>query len=641
MRVAPPFWRPTPATVAGAQVTALARGLGVDGFDALLDLSVRDPARYWREMMRLLAITWRRPYDDYVDLTDGAPFPKWFTGGVLNWTDTVFAHAAAAPERLALVAETEDGQVERVSYAALHDRVARLAAGLRAAGIARGDRVGLLMEVGVEAVATFLALSFMGAVAVPLFSGFGPEAIVARLASCGARALVATNGFRRRGRWVDIAAAVAEARRSLPALDLLVMTPGLDSAIPDGAVAWASLLDAAPLPDAEPMGADEPMMVIYTSGTTGKPKGPVHTHGGFPLKLAHDAAAHFDVGAGDVFFWPADMGWIAGPITVAAALMRGATMVCYAGAPDTPDWSRLSRLAEAHGVTHLGASPTLIRGLAGQPALAAAGSCASVRLLITGGEVISPEHMVWFQQTLGRGVCPVINYTGGTEVSGGLLGNVVVRPIVAGGFNAISPGIALDVLDDAGQPVRDQVGELSILQPFVGMTRGFWDDRERYLDTYWRQVPGVWTHGDLAVRTSEGQLFLVGRSDDTLKVAGKRLGPAEVEDVLLALPCVAEAAAIGVDDPLKGQRLVVFIVPAGVADAALIERDATAAVATRLGKPFQPSRVHVVPQLPKTRSQKVMRRVIRKIYCGQHPGDLTSMDDLGAIAVIEGVRPVG
>ena len=639
MRVDAPFWRPTPASVASAQVTALAAGLGVDGFDALSELSVRDPARYWREMMRLLAITWRRPYDDYVDLTDGAPFPKWFTGGVLNWTDTVFAHAAAAPERLALVAETEGGEVERVSYAELHHRVARLAGGLRALGIARGDRVGLLMEVGVEAVATFLALSFMGAIAVPLFSGFGPEAIVARLSSCTARALVATAGFHRRGRWVDTAAAVAEARRSLPDLQLLVMTPGPDSAIPNGAVAWASLLDASPLAEAEAMGADDPMMVIYTSGTTGKPKGPVHTHGGFPIKLAHDAAVHFDVGAGDVFFWPADMGWIAGPITVASALMRGATMVCYAGAPDTPDWSRLSRLAEAHGVTHLGASPTLIRGLASQPALAAAGACGSVRLLITGGEVISPEHMVWFQQSLGRGVCPVINYTGGTEVSGGLLGNVVVRPIVAGGFNAVSPGIALDVLDEAGQPVRDQVGELSILQPFVGMTRAFWDDRERYLETYWRQVPGVWTHGDLAVRTSEGPLFLVGRSDDTLKVAGKRLGPAEVEDVLLALPSVAEAAAIGVEDPVKGQRLVVFIVAAAGADAAAIERDAIEAVATRLGKPFQPSRVHVVSQLPKTRSQKVMRRVIRKVYSGEHPGDLTSMDDPGAIAVIERVRP--
>jgi len=384
------------------------------------------------------------------------------------------------------------------------------------------------------------------------------------------------------------------------------------------------------------MGADDPMMVIYTSGTTGKPKGAVHTHGGFPLKLAHDSAVHYDAGPGDVFFWPADLGWVAGPINIAAALMRGATLVCYGGAPDFPDWSRLSRIVARHKVTHLGASPTLIRGFAANAALATAGDCSSVRILINGGEVIAPEHMVWFHRSFGRGTCPVINYTGGTEVSGGLFGNVVVRPIVAAAFNAISPGIEADVLDEAGRPVRDVIGELSILKPFVGMTKSFWNDRDRYLESYWQQNPGVWTHGDLALRTHDDVLYLLGRSDDTLKIAGKRVGPAEIEDVLLEMDEVREAAAIGIEDAAKGQKLVVFVIASAMAPAAhaTLEQAVTDAVALRLGKPFQPGRVHVVADLPRTRSLKVMRRVIRRIYTGQDAGDLSSLDNPAAIDLI-------
>jgi acetyl-CoA synthetase len=391
------------------------------------------------------------------------------------------------------------------------------------------------------------------------------------------------------------------------------------------------------------MDPNDPMMVIYTSGTTGKPKGAVHIHGGFPLKIAHDAAVNFNIGAGDVVLWPADLGWVAGALTISSALMRGATLVTYDGAPDFPDWSRLSRLVEAHRVTHLGASPTFIRGLAAHEAEATLGRCDTLQLLITSGEVIDKEHMIWFHQHLGHGICPVINYTGGTEVSGGLLGNTVVRPIVAAAFNSICPGLEADVLDASGQPVRDQIGELCILKPFVGMTQSFWNDRERYLDSYWRQTPGVWTHGDLALRTQDDVLFLLGRSDDTLKVAGKRLGPAEVEDVLLEMEDIAEAAAIGVEDPVKGQRLIVFVVPrpGNTKAEPELERIAIAAVAGRLGKPFQPSRVHMVAQLPRTRSTKVMRRVIRRVYANQDPGDLTALDNPDAIGLIRAAALAG
>jgi len=630
-----PFWWPDDETIKCAHASRIAATLGLAGYDALCAFAADYPDRYWRALMEALPIVWSKPYSDYVDLTEGAPFPKWFVGGELNWTDTVFA--SGHPEtRLAVIAENEAGHVETVSYGELRRRVSRLAAGLHALGVRRGDRIGLLMEMGVEATISVLAVSWLGAIAAPLFSGFGPEAIVSRLQSAGASALIATSGFHRRGRWVDIAAIVQAARPQLPSLRHLIVKAA-DGArpIPD-ALAFQDVAGGTAERPAERMDPNDPMMVIYTSGTTGKPKGAVHTHGGFPLKIAHDAAVHFNLGPADVFFWPADLGWVAGSLTIASALMRGATLVCYDGAPDMPDWSRLSRIAETHRVTHLGASPTLIRGLAANKSLATMGDCGSVRLLITAGEVIDPEHMVWFADSFGHGTCPVINYTGGTEVSGGLLANVVVRPIVAAGFNSVSPGVAADVLDEDGRPVRDQIGELSILKPFVGMTQSFWNDRERYLESYWQKTPGIWTHGDLALRTSGDVLFLLGRSDDTLKVAGKRVGPAEIEDVLIEMLEIAEAAAIGVEDPVKGQKLIVFVVASTASQVSETDLSATviATIATRLGKPFQPSRVHVVTQLPRTRSSKVMRRVIRRIYTGQDPGDLSSLEDSSAVEII-------
>ena len=502
----------------------------------------------------------------------------------------------------------------------------------------------MLIEPGIEATVTLIAIAYVGAVVVPLFTGFGVDPIVSRLSSCDARALIATTGFYRRGRHVDTIDTITEARKRL-SLELLILKLGPNEVltVPD-AVEWSKV--AAAVPRAGQQSARttprDPFMIIHTSGTAGKPKGTVHTHGGFPLKIAHDSAVHFDIKAGDVFLWPADMGWIAGALIVVSSLVHGATMVCYDGAPDFPDWSRMSRMIERHRVTHFACGPTMIRGFAANEAVAMAGDVSSIRVLITGGEVIDPEHFVWHRHHFGSGLAPLINYSGGSEASGALVSSVVVKPIEPAGFNTASPGIAVEVVDAAGSSLTGEVGELTILEPFVGMTQSFWDDDERYLDTYWRRIPGKWVHGDLAVKTQEGGFFLRGRSDDTIKVAGKRFGPAEIEEVVLELPGVSEAAAIGIDDPMKGQLLVVFVIASllGRQDQELPQVIGTH-IEARLGKPYRPSRVHVVQQLPKTRTAKVMRRVIRGAYCGLSLGDLSSLDDastIGEIARVAG-RP--
>ncbi|MFG1204649.1 AMP-binding protein [Xanthobacter aminoxidans] len=629
------IWQPTAEYIEGAQVTALSRRLGVGDIDALYDLSLAEPERYWRAVNDFCGIRWSRPYTRYCDMSRGAPFPSWFVGGELNWVDTILDNAEAA-DRPAIVAEREDGSVRAVTYRELAGEVRGFAAGLLSLGIERGDRIGLLMENGIEASVSLLAIAYIGAIAVPLFSGFGTDAIVARLKPCGARALIATSGFLRRGRFVSTAATLAAARRALPELACFILkrAPEDDGPAAPDVHDWHALMTQAyATPPSARMSADDPFMVIFTSGTTGKPKGAVHVHGGFPIKIAHDAAVHFDVAPGDVFCWPADMGWIAGSLILGSALLGGATLVCYDGAPDYPDWSRMGHLVERHRVTHFGSAPTLIRGLAANEQASTAPDLSSLRLLITAGESIAPEHFVWFERTFGRGVCPLINYTGGTEVSGGLLSSVVTRPIIPAGFNTRSPGVALDVLDTAGNPVIGAVGELAILAPFVGMTASFWQDDERYLEAYWNTVPGVWIHGDLAMRTPDGHYFLLGRSDDTIKVAGKRVGPAEVEEILVEIDGVVEAAVIGASDPVKGQAIVAFLTCDGASDD--IRAVAAARIQERLGRPFAPRAVFVVPQLPKTRSSKIMRRVIRSVYSGAPAGDLSSLVNPEAITDIE------
>ncbi len=632
-------WQPRSEHFGFSGVSELMRRVGTPTYDEFLALSLRDPWAYWNAVLTHCRIEWAQAPASYVDLSRGSEFPNWFPGGRLNWANTVLAwgHRPETADQDAIVAEREDGSVESLTYAQLDRAVREFAAGLGQQGIARGDRVGLLMENGVHATVSLLAIVALGGVVVPLFSGFGVEAIVARLTACGAKAVIASTGFMRRAKLVAIEPVLREAWEAVPGLEFVIWRQAQCSARDatsrdrDWDQVAAAGRDRAFEP--EVMSPDDPFMVIYTSGTTGKPKGAVHSHGSFPIKIAHDAVVHFDVKPGDRFCWPADMGWIAGTLVLGCALLRGATLVCYDGAPDFPDWSRMSRLVEHHGITHFGSAPTLIRGLANHEAVAMQGDVSSVRLLITAGEGIDAEHFNWFQRNFGRGVEPVINYTGGTEVSGALLSSVVLRPIPPAGFNTVSPGVDVDVVDPAGHAAVDAIGELAIRGPFVGMTRSFWQDDERYLDSYWRTIPGLWVHGDLAMRTADGNFFMMGRSDDTIKLAGKRLGPAEVEEVVMELDEVAEAAAIGVQDADKGQKLVVFVVPAYgcVASPKEIAAAINSQVDKRLGRPFRPSAVHVVTQLPKTRSSKIMRRVIRSVFCGLPPGDLSALENPSAV----------
>ena len=378
------------------------------------------------------------------------------------------------------------------------------------------------------------------------------------------------------------------------------------------------------------------MMLIYTSGTTGRPKGAVHTHCGFPIKAAQDMWHGLDLHVEETLFWPTDMGWMMGPWLVFGTLVLGASMMLYAGAPDFPGPDRVWKLCTDHGVTALGVSPTLIRALRkyGEE-IVNRHDLTKLRKFASTGEPWNPDPWLWLFRVVGCGKLPIINYSGGTEISGGILMGNVLTPMKPCAFSGPLPGMAADVVDENGNSIRGKVGELVIREPWIGMTRGFWRDPQRYLDTYWSRWPDIWVHGDWAAIDDEGLWYILGRSDDTIKIAGKRVGPAEVESILVAHAQVSEAAAVGVPDSIKGEALVCFcVLKNGDNASADIAQELKQSVARDLGKALAPRDIVFVSDIPKTRNAKVMRRIVRAAYLGEKLGDTSALENPSAIDAI-------
>ena len=513
----------------------------------------------------------------------------------------------------------------------------QVANALRSLGLARGDAIGVFMPMTPEIVAAMLAIIKIGGIFLPLFSGFGAQAIASRLADADAKAIITADGAFRRGQVVPMKPVADEAAAHIPTLRSVIVLKraGVDVPWTNGRDWWwHDLVDLqSETAETEVTRAEDPLMIIYTSGTSGRPKGALHTHCGFPIKAAQDMLHGLDLHPDETLYWMTDMGWMIGPWLVFGTLLIGATMMLYDGAPDYPGPDRLWALVERHAVTALGISPTLVRALIkhGEDPVRRH-DLSSLRKFGSTGEPWNPDPWLWLFNVVGGGELPIINYSGGTEISGGIVMGNVLLPLKPCAFSGPLPGMAADVVDEAGRSVRGQVGELVIRQPWIGMTRGFWKDPQRYVDTYWSRFSDTWVHGDWAAVDADGLWYILGRSDDTIKIAGKRLGPAEVESILVAHPAVSEAAAIGVPDPIKGQSVVCFAMlkPGHAADSAL--RDALVElVARELGRPFAPREVRFVRDLPKTRNAKVMRRVIRAAYLGEDPGDLSSLENPAAV----------
>jgi acetyl-CoA synthetase len=609
------IWRPSAALVEQANVTRLARALDAADYHELHRISVDEPERFWPAVVEDLGIEFSRPWDAAVDASRGPEWATWFVGGRLNVARVcVHRWAAERPDDEALVGQSEDGRRESLTWSEASRQVTQLAEALVELGVHEGDRVAIFMPMCPAVAVASHACAHVGAVQVPIFSGFAGPAVASRLEDSQAKVVLCADWSLRRGKRVEMRETLDEAGRF--AVEHVVEWNRETGEWPEVVTKQPGALAPAEVE------SEAPYLLAYTSGTTGKPKGALHVQGGFLVSITREVAYQTNVKAGDRIHFATDMGWIMGPWTVLGGGAVGATIVFAEGAPDWPD-DRLWSLIESERVTMLGLSPTLVRALIpkGEPTV----DLSSLRAICTTGEPWNPDPYRWLFEHVGGARTPIVNISGGTEVGACFLTTVITEPIkpVALGFPAL--GLDMDVVDGEGNPVRGEVGELVCRRPWPGMTRGVWGDDERYLETYWRRFPGVWTHGDWASIDEDGYWYLHGRSDDTLNIAGKRIGPAELESAAIGSGIVAEAAAVGVPHEVKGEVAWIFCVatPGEQPDDARV----ASAVTDVLGKAFKPARILWVAALPKTRSAKIVRRAIRARALGQDPGDVSSLEN--------------
>lgn len=640
-------WRPSTDTIANANVTRLMHKAGVDSFEALHAWSVEDIGRFWDVALEDLGLSWYEHYSETYDSSKGFPWTTWFIGGttniVLNCLDR---HVAAGRGEVdALIGEYDDATGRTRTYAELKEEVNRAAGLLRDLGVKPGDRIGIYMPMVAEVVVALFACFQVGAVAIPVFSAYGSDALAVRLNDAGAVALFTADGGYRRGKLAPVKPSADAAVAQVPTLRHQIVLQRTNAEVDwqEGRDLWwhEHVLTREPDEHTEVLPSEAPAMILYTSGTTGKPKGTVHTHAGCLATMNKELGYAFDVQPKDRFFWLTDIGWMMGPWEMIGVTSLGATLMVYEGAPNWPNPDRVFEMIERHALTHLGVAPTAIRLLrrAGDD-LAKGRDLSSLRIIGSTGEPWDPESWLWCFEHVGQERCPIINISGGTELVGCHLSPLPITALKPCTLRGPGLGMDVDVFDDEGNPIRGGLGHLVLKQPAPSLTKSFLGDDARYLATYFERFgEKIWYHGDWAFIDEDGFWFLHGRSDDTVNVAGKRVGPAEVEAAVVEHPKASEAAAIGVPDELKGEDVVVFVVlkPA-TEESEELRRELSDSVVAHLGKTLRPKEVRFVDALPKTRSAKIVRGVIKRRWLGEDVGDLASVENPDAVEAVASSR---
>jgi len=617
-------YKPSAAWIQKCHLQNFLQKTGCKNQAELFDKARQDLDWFWKQALPDIGIEFDKNYTQL--LAEGLPFPKWAKDAELSIPHhCIDRHLQKRKDAPALIFEADqEGQSVTWSFADLHSHSSAIAQMLLEAGAKPGDRAALLMPMSLEMVAAFFGVLRAGLTVVPIFSGYGAEAILARLQDAKIKFVFVQERTTRKGKEIPVRATLDSLLPQCPDLQKVFVLNRSDFV--ERKFSGASLKSI-------PRPAESEALLLYTSGTTGTPKACVHTPFGVLATTGKEHRYHFDVHEGDRFFWYTDIGWMMGPWELLGALQFGASVVLYEGVPDFPDADRLWRILAEHKVTHLGISPTAIRVLKkSETGFLKNTEFPNLRILGSTGEPWDEESWSWFFKEVGKSRCPIMNISGGTEIMGCLLGPTPFDELKPASLSKPMLGVNAQIWSEEGKPMASGLGHLVCLSPLPSMTKGFLGNPQKYLDTYFEKFgPQVWYHGDWALRDEQGFWFLKGRSDDTIKVAGKRVGPNEYESALMEDARVQESAAVGIPHEIKGESVYCYVVLKKLeANLSPIKKDLEAILIKKMGKALAPDKIFIVKALPKTRSGKILRSLIRKVQLAE-PADFSAVENLDSL----------
>jgi acetyl-CoA synthetase len=601
---------PSADQMARSNIARFMKKHGISSWCQLVERANSGIEWYWNAVNEDLGIEWFRKYDRTYDSVAGIPWTKWFVNGKCNIVvNAIDRHAKKQPDKVAYIFANEHGS-RKITYRELDEQVSRLAGALAAAGVKKGDVIAIYLPMIPEAFYAIFACSKIGAVHTTIFSGFSAHALHSRLVNSKAKLLITTDASRRRGKEVNLASQWQKA----------VQCTNVSRIVTVGGN-YGDLIKNAVRAKTEVMDSEDPLFILYTSGTTGDPKGTLQVHGGFTVVAAQQAAYLIDMKPADVLFWYADIGWVTGQVWVVyGSPIIGGTALVYEDALDYPKADTWCRLIEDHKVSIFGAAPTAIRLFMKNNVQASRYDFQSLRILAATGEPINTEAWTWYFENVGKRRCPVINLSGGTEIGGAILSALPVMPLKPCTVGCPVPGFDADVFNDAGKRINE--GYLVIKKPWPSMTRGLSDNPGKFLETYWSKYRDVWYHGDIVLVDSDGLWYMRGRTDDVIKVAGHRIGAAEVEAAAASHPAVVEVVAVGRPDELRGEAVVLcIVVKDGYKADNILAEEIIKRVEESTGRFARPQEVRVVAELPKTRTGKLVRRLVKAKIAGGNIAD--------------------
>ena len=620
----PIIWEAPDSIKKKSKLTQFLKYCNVSNYDDLEKKSFSDPGWLWDNVIKFSDLKFYNPYKKILDETKGAPWSKWCVGGTTNIVlNCVDRHKDKDFFKETFIySEREDGKESSITYEEFDKQISKVGNSLKINGFKKGDVIALYMPQFIETYIAYFAILKIGCVVLPLFSGYGSNAVIERLNIAKAKGIFTVEKTFRKGkeiRMFDLVKSDLDQVQSLNKIFLLGKDTGKKI------FNWENFNNVSEKLNTEEMNSEDPAIIHFTSGTTGKPKGCVYTHVGLVSKMSFDEGVLADFKQNDIHLCMADMGWMVGSKSATIASLHGAKMVIAEGVPDFPDEVRFWKLIEKYKVSWTELSPALIRAqMIKDKKLFKDLNLNSLRIVCTGGEPWTEKPWKWLFEFIGKSKVPIMNSAGGTEVSGSILHCCLHRPFKVGSFNAPIPGMSADILTLDGKKVStDEMGELVMRKSSIGLTKSLWNDDDRYIKNYWSIIKDFWVHGDLASKDKDGHWFLHGRSDDTIKVSGKRIGPSELESVIVKSGKAKEVAAVGIPDENKGSKIILSIVL--LENSEEKESYFENLVINDLGKSFKPDKIIFVKDLPKTRNMKIMRRVIKSCLAKEDPGDISTL----------------